>query len=66
MKATQVTEEITEKELFLNRLEDVYNKATEKGDLELMFRVACKRYEVNGLSDGVKDVKALLEGLANV
>jgi len=63
---TQKVEEITEKELFLNRLEDVYNKATEKGELELMFRVACKRYEVNGISDGVKDVKALLEGLANV
>jgi len=62
---TQKVEEITEKELFLNRLEDVYNKATEKGELELMFRVACKRYEVNGISDGVKDVKALLEGLAN-
>ena len=63
-KAKQV-EETTERKLFLNRLDDLYIKALlEKEDYRLAYDVACKRFEVAGVEENVKGVRALLEGLA--
>ena len=62
-KAKQV-EETTERKLFLNRLDDLYIKAYKKEDYRLAYDVACKRFEVAGVEENVKDVRALLEGLA--
>ena len=62
-KAKQV-EETTERKLFLNRLDDLYIKAYKKEDYRLAYDVACKRFEVAGVEENVKGVRALLEGLA--
>ena len=62
-KAKQV-EETTERKLFLNRLDDLYIKAYKKEDYRLAYDVACKRFEVAGMEENVKGVRALLEGLA--
>ena len=62
-KAKQV-EETTERKLFLNRLEDIYAKAHKASDYRLAYDVACKRFEVAGVEENVKGVRALLEGLA--
>ena len=62
-KAKQV-EETTERKLFLNRLDDLYIKAYKASDYRLAYDVACKRFEVAGVEENVKGVRALLEGLA--
>lgn len=62
-KAKQV-EETTERKLFLNRLDDLYIKAYKKEDYRLAFDVAVRRFEVAGVEENVRGVKALLEGLA--